>query len=103
MVGAAARAQQVVAGAAREERAAPVAVAAGPGAGDLAGEPDRVPVDRGRAVVAPAASRWSPLGVGGGLPACSLYVVKPSSGPAPAPPGTRFHSPMPPMASIDAY
>src|SRR5690349_12136501 len=54
MVGAAAGAEQVVAGAAREERAAPVGVVAGTGAGHLAGEPDRVAVDRGRPVVTPA-------------------------------------------------
>src|SRR5215469_17486294 len=50
---ASARAEQVVAGAAREERAAPVGVVAG--AGDvLAGDPDRVAIDRSCAVVAPA-------------------------------------------------
>src|SRR6185437_15470779 len=48
-----ARAEQVVAGAACEERAAPVDVVAG--VGDvLAGDPDRVAIDRRRAVVAPA-------------------------------------------------
>src|SRR5690242_6744235 len=46
-------AEQVVAGAAREERAAPVGVVAG--VGDvLAGDPDRIAIDRRRAVVAPA-------------------------------------------------
>src|SRR5262249_24574487 len=50
---ASARAEQVVAGAAGEERAAPVGVVAG--VGDvLAGDPDRVAIDRRRAVVAPA-------------------------------------------------
>src|SRR5712691_8690228 len=48
-----ARAEQVVAGAAGEERAAPVGVVAG--AGDvLAGDPDRVSVARRRPVVGPA-------------------------------------------------
>src|SRR5215472_15283834 len=48
-----ARAEQVVAGATREERAAPVGVVAG--VGDvLAGDPDRIAIDRRRAVVAPA-------------------------------------------------
>src|SRR5437763_1560807 len=51
-----ARAEQVVAGAAREEGAAPGGVIAG--ARDvLAGDPDRVPVDGCRAVVAPAGPR----------------------------------------------
>src|SRR5690348_2333643 len=53
VAGAAAGAEQVVAGAAREERAAPVGVVAG--VGDvLAGDPDRVAIDRRGAVVAPA-------------------------------------------------
>src|SRR5262245_14115944 len=48
-----ARAEQVVAGAAGEERAAPIGEVAG--AGDvLAGDPDRVAIDRRRTVVAPA-------------------------------------------------
>src|SRR5947209_17804128 len=57
MIGAAARTQDVVTAAAREERAAPVGVVAG--VGDvLAGDPDRVPVPRGCAVVAPPRPRW---------------------------------------------
>src|SRR5258708_68972 len=56
MAGATAGTQQVVAGAAREERAAPGDVVAG--VGDvLAGDPDRVAVDRGRAIVTPAGAR----------------------------------------------
>src|SRR5262245_66243839 len=51
---ASARPQQVVAGAAHEERAAPRRVVAVCGGDVLAGDPDRVTVDGGRAVVAPA-------------------------------------------------
>src|SRR5204863_9281590 len=52
VAGTTARAEDVVAGAAREERAAPVGVVAG-AADVLAGDPDRVAVHGGSAVVAP--------------------------------------------------
>src|SRR5213592_3154036 len=57
VVGAAARAEQVVARAAREERAAPVEVVARMRGSDLTGDPDRVAVHRCGAVVAPPRAR----------------------------------------------
>src|SRR4029450_11186548 len=52
-----ARAEQVVAGAAHEERAAPVDVVARPRAGDPTPDPDRAAVHCCGAVVAPAGAR----------------------------------------------
>src|SRR5438270_9448346 len=55
----AARTEQIVAGSTREEGSAPVGVVARV-RDVLARDPDRVAVDRGRAVVAPPRARWVP-------------------------------------------